>query len=623
MGLRGGWFVAQPTTVLVADSSDERRRQIGLALYEGGYEVINAVNGEEALRFTAGLDPSLVIAHTGLESIEPVELYRRVKGTGLSVPPMMILTDGELEIPDDLDEGQFYVLRSEGLDPGRFLLQIRLLMLARDTGGELSDSIDRLYGDLTRISIGDLLRVLQKHIITGHVRLSLGPDTGLMLTDGNVVDAHWSGVTGRKAFNRVAGLRGGSFRLDLEDVTYERRIDVDLATLVSDAVDEKFALDEAFRRLPSLNSRVGVSMGQEFFATQFSEVEQTVLGLAQSARNLADLIDAVPESDLETVKAIEGLAESRILSFTEPEHRIHIVTDSTCDLHRSVTRRLGITVVPLSVIFGSQVYKDGVDLMPDDFYTKLRESETFPSTSPPGKGEFADTYANLVPSGDIVSIHISSLQSETFKNAAAAWAENESDYRTIRADAGSMRRPECRMVDSKVNSVGLGLLVLLASRMAQKGLSVEEIGAKVEDISSRLQFLFAVNTLEYLRKGGRIGGGRALMGSILGIKPILGMEGGEVVAVDKVRGGRKTQPKLIELFKKRMPEGQPIMATVAHASAPKWAGRLKELVHEHFEVAEFFEGMIGPVVGAHAGPGCVGCVMFAPTPEELELFKVE
>lgn len=613
--------MAQATTVLVADSSDDRRRQLGLALYEGGYEVINAVNGEEALRFTAGLDPDLVIAHTGLEGIEPIELHQRVKGTGLTVPPMMILTDAELALPDDIEEGAFYVLESTGLEPGRFLRQIRLLMLARDTGGELSDTIDRLYGDLTRISIGDLLRVLQKHVITGHVQLSLGPDTGLMIVDGNVVDAHWSGVVGRKAFNRVAGLRGGSFRLILEDETYERRIDVDLATLVSDAVDEKFALDEAFRRLPSLNSRVSVTMGQDFFATQFTPVEQRVLGVAQNAKNLADLIDAVPDSDLETVRAIESLGGRSILQFAEPEHRIHIVTDSTCDLHRSITRRHGITVVPLSVIFGFQVYKDGVDLMPDQFYGLLRDSDAFPKTSPPGKGEFAEVYRSLVPGGDIVSIHISSHQSETYKNASIAASEGEEDFRTLRAEAGSMRRPTIRLVDTKVNSIGLGMLVVLASRMAHRGRSVDEIASTIEDISGRLQFLFVVNTLEYLRKGGRIGGGQALLGSILGIKPILGMSNGEVVAVDKVRGGRKAQPKIIELFKQKLPVDQPILAAVAHASAPKWAGRMKDLLVETFQVQEFFESMIGPVVGAHVGPGCVGCVLFAPTPEEAELFK--
>ena len=165
------------------------------------------------------------------------------------------------------------------------------------------------------------------------------------------------------------------------------------------------------------------------------------------------------------------------------------------------------------------------------------------------------------------------------------------------------------------------MLVRFASRMARRGIGVDEIAERVESIAGRLQFLFLVDTLEYLRKGGRIGGGRALLGSILGIKPILAMEGGEVQAVDKARGGRRAQPKLVELLKQRVHTDTPVFGVVGHASAPKWAGRLRELLEEAFTIEEMFEGEIGPIVGAHVGPGTVGCVLFAPDPEEMELLK--
>lgn len=613
----------QIPTVLVADSSDERRRRLGLALYEGGYEVINAVNGVEALRFTAGLDPTLVIAHTGLEGLEPLDLHTRLTATGLKLPPFLILCDEVPEIGDDHPEGSFYYLASGDLEPTRFLHQVRLLLLAREIGGELSDRIDILYGDLTRISIGDLLRVLLKFLISGHVSLSIGPEAGIWLKDGEVVDAHWGPIRGRKAFNRVAGLRGGSFVLDLDETAAERTIDVDLASLVTDAVDERLRLDEMFRRLPSLRTRVEVQMDDRFFATEFLESEREVLSHVQEARNLADLIDRVPLTDLEALELIAGLEERGFLGFLEPEQKVHVVTDSTCDLLPATLRRNHITVVPLSVLFGTKVYKDGIDIQPDEFYPLLETSDAHPSTSPPGKGEFLETYRRLVGAGDIVSVHISARQSLTAKHAEEAVVEGAAEFAALRDEAGGAGPPRIRIVDSESNSVGLGMLAVFAARLAQRGLPLDEIVTHLDAIKRRLHFLFVVDTLEYLRRGGRIGGAQAWIGGLLGIKPILGMQDGEVVPVDRVRGGRRAHPRLLELFRERIEPSRPVFLALAHASAPKWAGRLRDLVAGTWEIVESFEGEIGPVVGTHTGPGTVGCILFAPSPEEAELLAPE
>jgi DegV family protein with EDD domain len=615
--------VPEIPTVLVADSSEERRRSLGLKLYEGGYEVINAVNGEEALRFTAGLNPTLVIAHTGLEGMEPLDLHSRLQATGLEIPPFLILSEEVPELPDDYEEGTFYCLASVDLEPVRFLHQVRLLLLTREIGGELSDSLDVLYGDLTRIPVGDLLQVLLKFLITGRVSLSVGPDAGIWLDEGEVIEAHWGQVEGRKAFNRVAGLRGGSFVLSLEEPPVERSIDLDLTNLITAAVEEKHGLEEVYDRLPSLNSKLELKMGEDFFSVEFSPVERDVLARVQDAKNLGDLVDLVPALDLEVLEVAEGLQQRGFLDIKEPEHRIHIVTDSTCDLLPSLTRRHNITVVPLSVLFGNKMHKDGIDLQPDQFYTMLQESDVFPSTSPPGKGEFLEVYRRLVSTGDIISIHISKKQSETAAHAEEAVAEGAEEFARLRQQAGLDGEPVIRVVDSWSNCVGLGMQVIFASRMAQRGLKVDEIVSRIEGIRERIHFLFLVDTLEFLKKGGRIGGAQAFLGTLLGIKPILGQQHGEVVPVDKVRGGRKAQPRLIELFKERIDTAKPIFVAIAHAQAPKWAGRLRDSLQETFSIAELLEMEIGPVIGAHAGPGAVGAIVFQPQGDELELLKPE
>jgi DegV family protein with EDD domain len=618
-----GEHVSQAPTVLVADSSDDRRRRLGLALYEGGYEVINAVNGEEALRFTAGLNPTLVMVHRGLEGMEPEDLHQRLTATGLTVPPFLILAEGAHEISDEMPVESVYALDSDGLEPERFLQQVRLLLLAREIGGDLSDGIDILYGDLTRVSLGDLLRVLLKYVITGHVSLTVGPDAGIWLADGEVIESHWGPVSGRKAFNRVAGLRGGGFVLTLEAPPMKRVIDADLASLVSDAVDERFQLDELFRRLPSLSSRAEVKMGGDFFAVDFNPLEREILSKVQSVRNLAELTDALPTTDLELLTAIESLKERGFLLFHEPEHRIHVVTDSICDLLPSLVRRNHITVVPLSVVFGKEVYRDGIDIHADEFYRKLRTSQDHPATSPPGKGEFLEAYRRLVPTGDIISIHVSKKQSLTAENAEKAAAEGAEEFARLREEAGGSGRPQIRVVDSWYNSVGLGMQVVFASRMVQRGVAIDDVVEHLESIRTRLDMLFVVDTLEYLRRGGRIGGAQAWIGSLLGIKPILGMKDGEVVPVDKVRGGRRVHPRILELYGQRFDSNKPVFLALAHASAPKWAGRIRDLLTESFDIAEILEGEIGPVVGTHTGPGCVGTIMFQPTDEEYELLKPE
>ncbi len=614
--------MALALSVLIADTDDARRRGLGLALYEGGYEVVNAVNAEEALRFTAGLDPALVVIHSDLDGITPTELYTRLAGTGLRLPPFLILTEEEIAIDDHLMGGEFHFLDPVGLEPALFLFQVRLLLLAREIGGEIGEGLVALFGDLTRIAVGDLLRVLERDGITGHVRLSVGPGAGIWLSNGRVIQAYWGGLKGRKAFNRIAGLHQGAFVLDLVPAAVEPAIDVDLGVLVSDAIEERLQLEDLFAGLPSLNAKVDIQMGNDFFAIDFSPLDREVLTQVQDARNLGDLINRVSMTDLETVRAIDHLAGKGILVIREPANRVHLVTDSTCDLLPSFVRRQGIHIVPLSVVFGATVYKDGVDLLPDEFYQMLEGGGIFPSTSPPGKGEFLEVYRRLVATGDVVSIHISAKQSLTSAHAAEAAADGANEFAQLRLEADGIGVPDIRIVDSKSNSVGLGLLVVFASRMIERGLRVDEIVARLEDIRERLQFLFLVDTLEFLRKGGRIGQAQALIGTLLGIKPILGMVDGEVVPVDKVRGGRRAQPRLMEILRERVDTGRPVFVAMAHASAPKWGERLKEVLADTFDIVELLEGEIGPIVGAHAGPGAVGCIVFQPNDEELELLQI-
>lgn len=271
-----------------------------------------------------------------------------------------------------------------------------------------------------------------------------------------------------------------------------------------------------------------------------------------------------------------------------------MVTDSTADIPVELRERYNIESVPLRVHFGTEAYKDGVDLSPEAFFNKLASFPSLPTTSQPSPVEFMETYKQLASSTDagIVSIHLSSGLSGTYQSAVLA---------------GSMleEQVDLTVIDSKSASYGIGMLAVAAAEAAQAGKSKEEIVALVETMRREMKLYFLVDTLEYLQKGGRIGRAAALAGSLLNIKPILSIsDEGEVYSVDKVRGNKKAMARMIELLQSDF-AGKPIHVTVAHANTLSYADELASLLRQHFEVKSMHYTTIGSVIGTHAGPGAV------------------
>ncbi|WP_284638938.1 DegV family protein [Paenibacillus silviterrae] len=279
--------------------------------------------------------------------------------------------------------------------------------------------------------------------------------------------------------------------------------------------------------------------------------------------------------------------------------QVRIVTDSTADIPESVRKELGIEMVPLKVLFGSESYLDGVDIGTEAFFTKLAVSAGLPTTSQPSPVEFMETYKRVFDSGaqSIVSIHLASALSGTYQSAHLAQSMLDGDA-------------DVTVVDSLSASYGIGMLVVAAAEAAKQGKSKEEIVQLIEELKSSRRLYFLVDTLEYLQKGGRIGKASALVGSLLNIKPILSINGeGQVYSVDKVRGQKKAMARMIELFQQDY-AGVPMHLTVAHGKAPEAAEELNALMHQHFDVRSSRFTEIGPVIGTHTGPGVVAAFVW-------------
>jgi DegV family protein with EDD domain len=269
---------------------------------------------------------------------------------------------------------------------------------------------------------------------------------------------------------------------------------------------------------------------------------------------------------------------------------VAIVTDSTADLLPALAAARSIAVVPLTLHFDGQSLLDGVDITPSEFYRKLPNATTHPTTSQPSPGQFADTYAALLADHDsIVSIHISQKLSGTFESAQQA------------AELTDPKR--VHVIDSQVVSMSLGLVTLAASKLAEQGADAISIVDKVDAMRPEVQTYFSVATLEFLRRGGRIGRASALLGSVLQVKPVLCIRDGLVTPLERVRTFERALNRVVELVR-AVDRGHGVCACVGHAGAEADAERV---ARELEPIAEtLMIQPLGPVVGAHAGPGVVG-----------------
>lgn len=267
---------------------------------------------------------------------------------------------------------------------------------------------------------------------------------------------------------------------------------------------------------------------------------------------------------------------------------VAIVTDSTADLEPDLASELGITVVPLTVTLAGRSYLDGVEIRASEFYQRLAAADTVASTSQPSPARFAEVYSDLLGTHDeVISLHISSRLSGTYA-AASQGAEISG-------------QGQVTVVDTEQVSMPLALLVLAAARLAEAGESAGSIHARLRPIQDAMRVYFMVGTLEFLRRGGRIGRASALVGSVLQVKPVLTLRGGEVTPVERVRTQDRALARVIELARQG---DERLCALVGHAGAGEAANRIAEDLDPVAET--LIVAQLGPVVGAHAGPGTVG-----------------
>jgi DegV family protein with EDD domain len=273
---------------------------------------------------------------------------------------------------------------------------------------------------------------------------------------------------------------------------------------------------------------------------------------------------------------------------------VAIVTDSTAYIPTVLKEQLKITVVPLTLIWGNETYEDGVDIMPDDFYRRLANSKEFPTTSQPSTLSMKNAFEELLAKGlDVLGIFISSRLSGTVQSALQA------------RDSMQKGQDKIAILDSLATTMALGWPVLTAARAAEAGENLLECQKLAEKARDQTGVMFVVNTLEFLRRGGRIGGAQAMLGTMLNVKPLLELQDGRIESVEKIRTKGKALDRMLDLTEEKISGRIPVRLATVHANAEAEALSLLERARQRFHPIESLHSPLSPVIGAHTGPGTV------------------
>lgn len=272
---------------------------------------------------------------------------------------------------------------------------------------------------------------------------------------------------------------------------------------------------------------------------------------------------------------------------------VAIVTDSSAFLPEALREQHGIYMIPLNLHWGEESLLDGVEITTDEFYRRLAEADALPTTSQPSAGRFLELFEELAEEAEsIVGVFISSELSGTVASANAA--------REMMADF------PIEIVDSRSASLGLGLIAIAAARAAEEGKDYHQVAETARKLVPHTRVIFVVDTLEYLHKGGRIGGARRFLGSVLSIKPLLHLVDGKIEPLASVRTKRKAVEQMLSAIREATAGAEALHMGVINAAVPDEGDALCDRIRREFDPAELIQGELSPVVGTHTGPGTLG-----------------
>jgi DegV family protein with EDD domain len=271
---------------------------------------------------------------------------------------------------------------------------------------------------------------------------------------------------------------------------------------------------------------------------------------------------------------------------------VKIITDSMCDVPADMAERYNIKIMPLTVHFGNESFKDGIGISKEEFYNKLETCDELPTTSQVPPIEFLTAFKEELGKGnEIICINGSSQLSGTYNSAILAKGQLESE--------------KIHIIDSEGVTMGAGLLAIKAARLAEQGMTSTDIEVEITNSVKRMRYFYIVDTLKYLHKGGRISLSASVLGSILNIKPILTIKEGKLEMIDKARGIKNALSATFDIIENNGWTLENKVVGINHTISPKNFALLEQYLTKNYKVKEIIRGEVGSVVATHAGPGAV------------------
>ncbi|MEM6793655.1 MAG: DegV family protein, partial [Acidobacteriota bacterium] len=442
--------------ILFIDPDDDRRRAVATSVAERGYEVIPASSSAEGTRFAAGLNPSVVVGPIELPTLADTTILEQMASESGAISRTLVLL-GRGSEPEGLpDEVRF--LNIDALDFAEIGRRISLVLIGREVGLEPDVELHYLVGDLGIASILDVSRALSECLFTGTLELPTS-DGRIAFVRGRLTHAALGSTVAAKAFCRLARLRSAApFAVRLGASGLQPNLVESLDELAL------FALEEAHLELPDPRSRIALMNRDRVLPSgEWTQSEIQLASVLEAHETVGSVLDNLPSRDGLLILALRKMIERGALKLKEPRSEVVVVTDSTSDLPPRLAREHGIQIVPLSVFFGQEELRDGVDIKARDFYRMLQEDENHPRSEPPAEAVFFEHYHDLIERQDILSIHLSSRLSRTRDHAQKAALRGIRSFTHLPPE-----RSNCALevIDSRQVSAALGLQAIFAARMA-------------------------------------------------------------------------------------------------------------------------------------------------------------
>lgn len=277
--------------------------------------------------------------------------------------------------------------------------------------------------------------------------------------------------------------------------------------------------------------------------------------------------------------------------------RIAVVTDSTAYIPDELIEDYNINIIPLSVIFGNESYREGIDISSAQFYQKIKESKNLPSTSQPPIGEFVKLYEELAENYDaVISIHLSSKFSGTYQGAVSA--------------GNMVEGIDVYAYDTELSTMPQGFYAIEAAEMARQSKSPEKIIARLDEIKKTVRTYFMVDDLQHLVRGGRLSGAQAFVGSLLSIKPVLHIVDGVILPFEKIRTRKRALRRISSMLEEDAKQGKVVKVVFIHANNEKAACQLQDDFTKKYPEVETVISYFGPVIGTHLGENAIGVAWY-------------